>query len=55
MVMRDEMPSGWVRNPHPLRKPEPEEAAPEDNPLDQLCDRCQMPMWMCECEQSKGE
>lgn len=51
MAVKDELGSGWVHNPNPLLKPERDEEPPEDNPLDERCPKCQMPMWMCECEQ----
>lgn len=52
MTRRDEIPSGWVENPEPLRKPVMDRELPEDSPLDH-CHTRQLPMWMGGCEQRK--
>jgi hypothetical protein len=40
MAIKDELGSGWIHNPSPLRKPERDQEPPEDNPLDEHCPAC---------------
>jgi hypothetical protein len=51
-TLKDELGTGWVRNPHPLRNPEPDDEPPErDAPW--FCPQCSMPLHRCECADGK--
>ena len=46
-----EMPTGWVRNPAPLKPQQRDQQEPPERDAPWFCPQCSFPLDMCRCEQ----